>query len=60
VLREAERRFEARFDLEGESALVPCLMGKSCLISSVASHLNGPGRHGIPLPADAANGAFAL
>ncbi len=40
-------------------ALVTYLMGRSCLISSVASHFKGPGGTGIPLHADTANGAPA-
>ena len=51
--------FEEALLNPGPLALVTYLMGKSCLISSVASHFKGPGGHGIPLHADTANGAPA-
>ena len=51
--------FEEALLNPGPLALVTYLMGKSCLISSVASHFKGPGGSGIPLHADTANGAPA-
>ena len=51
--------FEEALLNPGPLALVTYLMGKSCLISSVASHFKGPRGSGIPLHADTANGAPA-
>ncbi len=51
--------FEEALLNPGPLALVTYLMGKSCLLSSVASHFKGPRGSGIPLHADTANGAPA-
>ena len=51
--------FEEALLNAGPLALVTYLMGKSCRISSVASHFKGPGGFGIPLHSDTANGAVA-
>jgi ectoine hydroxylase-related dioxygenase (phytanoyl-CoA dioxygenase family) len=87
VVREAERSFAAKLDVESEEAhrnwkLVPYLMfkdplfedavlnekplalityllGHSCRLSSLTSHVKGPGGPGLLLHADTANGAPA-
>ena len=54
-----DRAFEEALLNPRPLALVTYLMGRSCLLSSMASHVKGPGGFGIPLHSDTANGFAA-
>lgn len=48
--------FEEAVLIPGPLSLVTYLLGESCLLSSVNSHLKGPGGRALPLHADNGNG----
>jgi hypothetical protein len=51
--------FEAAVLNEKPLALITYLLGQSCWLSSLTSHVKGPGKVGLPLHSDTANGVPA-